>query len=249
LFGNGDEALRHLGAAVGALDGVNVVARRVVAGEEAGAAGGAVASGGVAVGERHALAGEGVEVRGFVEVGALPADVLPAEVVGEDEDDVGPARGGCGGEERQGEREASEEAEERFQGRGSEAEEREAHAGGLSLGSLSFSFFPCRVEREVRENEERERRKENEAALLKFHRRPASPAGPQAVRVGGQPPTRSCTRGGRLAAYGAQPPPGRRESAARGRGPWRVRRAFRATGGRGRLSKAAPGPAGWPAAA
>src|SRR5262249_46259266 len=47
----------------------------------------------VMAGEAHALGGELVDVWRFVVLGALAAQVGPAEVVGEDEDDVGALAG------------------------------------------------------------------------------------------------------------------------------------------------------------
>ncbi len=71
-----------------AVDGVDAVARRVLARHQARAARRAIGSGGVGVTKHHALRGEFIDVRGFVEVAALIADVAPAEVIREDEEDV-----------------------------------------------------------------------------------------------------------------------------------------------------------------
>ena len=85
----GDEEAHVSGITLGlSARGVDLVARGVGAGHEAGAGGGAVGAAGMGGGESHAGGGEFVEVRSFVEVGAGEAGVLPAEVVGEDEDDV-----------------------------------------------------------------------------------------------------------------------------------------------------------------
>ena len=85
----------------GGLRGADVVgdagALGPLAGEDAGARGGADGAGGVGIGEARALAGEAVEVRSLVERAAVAAEVLAAEVVGEEEDDVGRALRGCGG--------------------------------------------------------------------------------------------------------------------------------------------------------
>ena len=53
-------------------------------------------TGRVGVGKPHVGAGETVELRGFVEGAALDSEIAPAEVVGEDEDDVGFLRRGGG---------------------------------------------------------------------------------------------------------------------------------------------------------
>ena len=50
-------------------------------------------TGRVGVGKPHVGAGETVELRGFVEGAALDSEIAPAEVVDEEEDDVGRARG------------------------------------------------------------------------------------------------------------------------------------------------------------
>ena len=77
-------------------------ARGVFARQDAGARGRADVAGRVGIGEPHVGAGETVKLRGFVERAALDAKVAPAEVVDEEEDDVGRARG-RGGVERSGE--------------------------------------------------------------------------------------------------------------------------------------------------
>ena len=63
-------------------------ARGVFAGHDAGARGRADGTGGVGVGEAHATGGEAVDVGSFVEAAAVEADVAPAEVVDQDEDEV-----------------------------------------------------------------------------------------------------------------------------------------------------------------
>ena len=65
-----------------------------LAGEYAGAGGGAERAGGVGLGEADAAGGEFIDVGGFAEGAAVDGGVAPAEVVGEDEDDVGRAGGG-----------------------------------------------------------------------------------------------------------------------------------------------------------
>src|SRR5262249_43135291 len=65
---------------------------RVEAGHEAGPAR-AAAGGVVELGEAQAVLGQGVEVGG-ADLAAVTAEVGVAEVVGEDEKDVGPAGGG-----------------------------------------------------------------------------------------------------------------------------------------------------------
>ena len=63
--------------------------RRILAGEDTGSRGAAHLAGGVAAGELHALPGKPVEMRTLVEGRALVAEIAPAEVIGEDKDDVG----------------------------------------------------------------------------------------------------------------------------------------------------------------
>jgi len=74
-------------------DGVDPVgdadARRVAARQDAGAGGGADGAGGVGLGEPHALRGQSVEGRGFVEVAAGAAEIPPAEVIDQNEENVG----------------------------------------------------------------------------------------------------------------------------------------------------------------
>ena len=65
---------------------------------EAGARGGAHGSVGVEIGELHALGGETIDVGGLDVGRAHAAEVAVAEIVGEDENDVGfRRRGTCGG--------------------------------------------------------------------------------------------------------------------------------------------------------
>ena len=62
----------------------------VLAGEDAGAGRRTDRAGRVRVGKAHALAGEAVDVGRFVEGTAVADEILPAHIVDEDEDDVGP---------------------------------------------------------------------------------------------------------------------------------------------------------------
>ena len=65
----------------------------IAAGEEGGARGGTDAAVGVGLGETDALGGEPVEVGRLVVAAAIAGEVGVAEVVGHDEEDVGPGRG------------------------------------------------------------------------------------------------------------------------------------------------------------
>jgi len=79
----------------------------VASGEDAGAGGAADGAGGVGLGEADALGGEAIEVGRVVKRAAVAAEVPPAEVVREDEDDVRAVlgqgqrgeQGGCGDDE------------------------------------------------------------------------------------------------------------------------------------------------------
>jgi hypothetical protein len=91
--------------AVDAADGVDAGAGAVLAAEQRRARRLAVGAAGVAVREPHSLAGQAVDVRRLVVLAAVGGDVGVAEVVGEDQDDVGLAgrsvrSGGAGGEQR-----------------------------------------------------------------------------------------------------------------------------------------------------
>ena len=91
-FGRAEEAGVRVGAAgdvVGDLE-----ACRVLAGHQAGPGRRADRVGRVGVRERHAGGGDGVDGRGLVVGRAVVADLVPGEVVGEEEDDV---PGGCSG--------------------------------------------------------------------------------------------------------------------------------------------------------
>lgn len=137
--GDGHEAHGVLRAAVGGLHGVNMVARRVGAGEKAGATRRAVTGGGVGVAEHHAGLREAIEIRRLVEIAALPADVLPTEIVGEDEDDVGRASGSGSVEER----DAKDGSDQRDDEGGEETAHRgtvEADAHGVFLGVSCFAL-------------------------------------------------------------------------------------------------------------
>ena len=59
-----------------------------MSGQQAGAGGSAVGGVGIGVGEDHTLAGQLVDAGGLVELASHEADVLPAHVVDEDEDEV-----------------------------------------------------------------------------------------------------------------------------------------------------------------
>ena len=64
-------------------------ANRVLAGHNAGAGRGADRTGGVGLGEAGAGLRQPVDVGRFVELAAVAAEVTPAEIVGQEEDDVG----------------------------------------------------------------------------------------------------------------------------------------------------------------
>ena len=110
--GHGIEAEFLFGSPVRGTDGIDPVARTVFSGEQAGAAGRAIPGGGIGLGERHALLFHPVEVGRFDETSIIVIrDILPAEIVGENEDDIGRSRGsrrsgaghqGKAGEEEQG---------------------------------------------------------------------------------------------------------------------------------------------------
>ncbi len=109
LVRDGDQPVLGLVATIRAADSIDMVARGVGAGEQAGAAGGAVSGGGVGVRENHAFLREGIEVGRFTKSAALVADVLPSEVIGEDENDVGLGRCEEGSAEQAGKEESGEE--------------------------------------------------------------------------------------------------------------------------------------------
>lgn len=71
----------------------------ILTGEECGAAGGAEGCGDEGVFEAGAFAGKAVGIGGLGEGMAGAAELVEAEIVDEDEDDVGP--GGCGGGKRE----------------------------------------------------------------------------------------------------------------------------------------------------
>ena len=62
------------------------------AGHQAAAGGRADRGGGVSVGKSHALAGEPVDVGRLVQIGPIAAQIGPAQVVHQDEHEVGPLR-------------------------------------------------------------------------------------------------------------------------------------------------------------
>ena len=83
--------------AVDAADGVDARSRAVLTAHERGAGGLAIRAAGVAVGEFHAAGGELIDVWGFVVFAAEAGEVGVAEIVGEDENDIGVLRvGGLG---------------------------------------------------------------------------------------------------------------------------------------------------------
>ena len=102
-----DQEAHEIYAALGfAARRVELGARRVHAGHDAGAGGSAIGSAGVELVHDHPVAGERVEVRGLRELGAVEAYVAPAQVVGQDKYDVGlicAARGRSGRCEQGGE--------------------------------------------------------------------------------------------------------------------------------------------------
>ncbi len=71
-----------------------------LAGEQGGAGGGADGAGGVGLGEAHAVLGKLVDVGGLVVFGAVAAEVGPAHVVDEHDDDVWRRAGGQGRDDR-----------------------------------------------------------------------------------------------------------------------------------------------------
>ena len=66
-----------------------MMTRRVGAGKQAGSARCAITSSSISCGENHSLFCKLVEVRRFVEIATLIADVFPTEIVCEDENDIG----------------------------------------------------------------------------------------------------------------------------------------------------------------
>ena len=99
-FGNGDRGVIEredgdVAAGVGAGEFGHADTMRVAAGHERGAGGRAHRRGGSVVRELHALLGEAVEVR-RVDLRAVMTEVSPAEIVGEDHDEIGRALGGGG---------------------------------------------------------------------------------------------------------------------------------------------------------
>jgi len=71
----------------------DLIGVRVEAGEEGGAAGGAEGSDGEGVLEHGAFAGEAVDVWSLGEGMAAAAEFVPAQIIDQDEDDVGALRG------------------------------------------------------------------------------------------------------------------------------------------------------------
>ena len=91
------EQLRIVGQGAGNPVG-DVQAGGIFSGEERGARGRADGAGGVILGELHAVARELVDGGRFVDVAAEAGEIRSAEVVGENEDDVGFYRCGAVGE-------------------------------------------------------------------------------------------------------------------------------------------------------
>ena len=71
-------------------DVVNLMARRVLAGEQTGTRRGAVGRGGIGIGKNHPLLGQAVDIRSLIKVRAHVAGVFPAEIVQIYEEDVRP---------------------------------------------------------------------------------------------------------------------------------------------------------------
>ena len=69
------------------------VARRVLAGQDAGARGAAHLAVCIALDEAHPTAGQAVDMRALVEAAPLDAEVAPPQVVGQNEHHVGPVGG------------------------------------------------------------------------------------------------------------------------------------------------------------
>jgi hypothetical protein len=97
----------------------------IAAGDQAGAVGRAVGVGDVGAGKDHAAGGDAVEPGGGDFLGAVEADVAVAELVGEDDDDVGRA-GGRGCLESGGQRDE--------EGREGKAQRRAGKHGGEGRG-------------------------------------------------------------------------------------------------------------------
>lgn len=88
-LGNGDLGGAHVDAAVAGDEVVNAGAVGAATGHEADAGGGADGGGGVEIGEANAVFGHGIQVGCFDVRVAVALEVSVAEVVGEDDDDVG----------------------------------------------------------------------------------------------------------------------------------------------------------------
>ena len=78
--------------AVDSADRVDAGARTVLAAHQCGARRLAITAAGVAACESHSVLGEAVDVRRFVELAAEAGDVGVAEIIGQNEDDVGFSR-------------------------------------------------------------------------------------------------------------------------------------------------------------
>ena len=93
FVGNRNQPMLWLEATIGASDGIDVMPRRVRSRQQTSATRGAITGGSVTGSEHHALLGEPIEVRRLHEVAALIAHVLPAKVIGKDQDNVGAVSG------------------------------------------------------------------------------------------------------------------------------------------------------------
>ena len=95
-LGDGDFAGRQAAGRVPPQNAVAVVAHaaadRVAAGEQGGPAGRADLGGGVEIGEPHPFGGHAVEVGRADARMPVAAQVAPAEIIRQDDDDVGPGR-------------------------------------------------------------------------------------------------------------------------------------------------------------
>lgn len=81
--------------AVDAADGVDACAGTVESGHECGAGGLTVGATGVTGRDSQAFACEPIDVGSLVKSGSLTAEVCPAKIISEDEDQVGLGRGGA----------------------------------------------------------------------------------------------------------------------------------------------------------
>jgi hypothetical protein len=89
---NGDHPHPFDGSAFGAADGIDAMARRVLTGKHAGAAGLTIARRGVGVAKNHTITGQTVEIRRLAVVRPGKTGFLPAKVVSKDQHDIGSIR-------------------------------------------------------------------------------------------------------------------------------------------------------------